>query len=163
MILVAVYGPNQNINCAQGLGRTVILTDYPAKFFVHESTQRRPPYSDGKLVGVVTGAPAAPNPHQPAGTLFAASGALLTDNVGLRIETGIVISLRWVQRKPRISSSRLRISESSRSKSSAISSFMPDLSVARVRRRPNWLRKPKEKPEQQVIANFLFIVGWGVV
>src|SRR6202166_2564819 len=85
------------------------LTDYPAKYFAHELTKRRPSDSPEKLAGALVDAQVDLNPHQVDAALFAfrsplSKGALLADEVGLgkTIEAGLVLSQKWAERKRRI-------------------------------------------------------------
>jgi ERCC4-related helicase len=86
--------------------RSVMITDYHAKYFAHELTKRAAPDSVEKLAGAFAGAQVDLNPHQVDAALFAFSsplskGALLADEVGLgkTIEAGLVISQYWAEGK----------------------------------------------------------------
>ena len=85
------------------------LTPYHATYFAHELTKRCASDSIEKLAGAVAGAQVDLNPHQVDAALFAfnsplSKGALLADEVGLgkTIETGLVLSQKWAERKRRI-------------------------------------------------------------
>src|ERR1700688_4762790 len=85
------------------------LTDYHAKYYAWELTQRFPSDSLGKLAGAVASAQVDLNPHQVDAALFAfksplSKGALLADEVGLgkTIEAGLVLSQKWAERKRRM-------------------------------------------------------------
>src|SRR5260221_7414000 len=80
----------------------MMMTDYQAKYFAYELTQRYAPDSAERLAGAVAGAQVDLNPHQVDAALFAfasplSKGALLADEVGLgkTIEAGLVISQRF--------------------------------------------------------------------
>jgi len=85
------------------------LTDYHAKYFAHELTKRCPSDSAEKLAGALVGEQVDLNPHQIEAALFAfksplSRGAILADEVGLgkTIETGLVLSQKWAERKRRV-------------------------------------------------------------
>src|SRR5258707_12822019 len=87
----------------------MMMTDYQAKYFAYELTQRYAPDSAERLAGAVAGAQVDLNPHQVDAALFAfqsplPKGALLADEVGLgkTIEAWLVISKRRAERKRRI-------------------------------------------------------------
>src|SRR5258707_12918726 len=87
----------------------MMMTDYQAKYFAYELTQRYAPDSAERLAGAVAGAQVDLNPHQVDAALFGfasplSRGALLADEVGLgkTIEAGLVISQRWAEGKRRI-------------------------------------------------------------
>ena len=85
------------------------FTDYQAKYLAYALTKRCPSDSVEKLAGAVAGAQVDLNPHQVDAALFAfqsplSKGAILADEVGLgkTIEAGLVIALKWAERKRRI-------------------------------------------------------------
>jgi ERCC4-related helicase len=89
--------------------QTMPLTDYHAKYFAYELTQRFSSDRLEKLAGTFAGAQVDINPHQVDAALFAfqsplSRGALLADEVGLgkTIEAGLVIAQKWAERSRRI-------------------------------------------------------------
>lgn len=86
-------------------------TPFHAKCFAHELTLQRPSDSIDKLASALPDirANVALNPHQVDAALFAFSaplskGAILADEVGLgkTIESGIVLSQKWAERRRRL-------------------------------------------------------------
>ena len=85
------------------------LTAYHAKYFAYELTKRCPSDSIEKLASALVDAQVDLNPHQIEAALFVfrsplSKGALLADEVGLgkTIETGLVLSQKWAERKRRV-------------------------------------------------------------
>lgn len=85
------------------------VTQYHAKYFAYELTQRSPSDSIQKLASTLVDAQVDLNPHQVEAALFAfrsplSKGAILADEVGLgkTIEAGLVISQKWAERKRKI-------------------------------------------------------------
>lgn len=83
--------------------------NYQAKFYAHELDRSYASDHVGKLAGLLFDAQVEPKPHQIDAALFALQtpfldGVILADEVGLgkTIETGIVISQFWAERKRRI-------------------------------------------------------------
>src|SRR5690242_10960515 len=85
------------------------ITDFHAKFFAHELTNRHASDSVEKLAAVLADAQVDLNPHQVEAALFAfrspfSKGAILADEVGLgkTIEAGLLLAQKWAERKRRL-------------------------------------------------------------
>ena len=86
-----------------------MATEYHAKLYAHELTQRCSVESVERLTNALLDAQVELNPHQVDAALFAFKsppmrGAILADEVGLgkTIEAGIVLSQHWAERKRKI-------------------------------------------------------------
>jgi superfamily II DNA or RNA helicase len=85
------------------------LTAYHARYFAHELTKRASSASIDSLTSALSDAQVDLNPHQVEAALFAfrsplSRGAILADEVGLgkTIESGILLSQRWAERRRRL-------------------------------------------------------------
>jgi hypothetical protein len=86
------------------------LTDFHAKYFAHELTQRSPSDSVEMLAGVLADAQVDLNPHQIEAALFAfrkpfSRGAIMADEVGLGKPSRL--AFRWRSVGPSASVSSL--------------------------------------------------------
>lgn len=84
-------------------------TQYQTRYFAEQLSLKRPQSSVDNLASAMSGTKVDLNPHQVDAALFAlrsplSSGALLADEVGLgkTIETGLVLSQFWAERKRKI-------------------------------------------------------------
>jgi len=89
--------------------KSMMITEYHAKYFAYELTKRSASNSLQKLASTLLDAQVDLNPHQVEAALFAfnsplSKGAVLADEVGLgkTIEAGLVISQKWAERKRKI-------------------------------------------------------------
>ena len=85
------------------------ITDYHAKYYVHELKKRCPAGDIEGLIPTLLSAQVDLNPHQVDSALFAfksplSKGAVLADEVGLgkTIEAGILLSQKWAERKRKL-------------------------------------------------------------
>ncbi len=86
-----------------------MITDYHAKLYAYELLRRCPSDSVERFTATLMDSQVDLNPHQVDATLFAfrsplSKGAVLADEVGLgkTIESGIVLSQKWAERKRKI-------------------------------------------------------------
>ena len=84
-------------------------TAYHSKLYAHELLRRCPSDSVERFTAALMDSQVDLNPHQVDAALFAfrsplSKGAILADEVGLgkTIETGIVLSQKWAERKRKI-------------------------------------------------------------